>query len=211
MCWGWRWCLWKKINQNQITWGTTETNSYYVFPLPFYVQPFAQHLGWKKAWETLMQAVWLHFVEVTSQYGSSFTLPGCPHLQSRVKSHQDMDVLIISILSTTPTQGAQEGTASRWTSVKGASCQTKHWSRGKGQQQRGTVYVRDTAPRRGSSRSTEQDVLNTDCSRWSKNWLWFQQPVYPNRTELPIAQPCNSIKQAKKHNSRRATEEIQHS
>lgn len=149
-----------------------------------------------------MQAVWLHFVEVTSQYSNSSVLPGCPHLQSRGKSHQDMDVLIISILSTTPTPGAQGGTASRWTSVKGASCQTKHWSRGKGQQQRGTVYVRDTAPRRGSSRSTEQDVLNTDCSRWSKNWLWFQQPVYPNRTELPTAQPCNSIKQAKKHNSR---------
>lgn len=57
-------------------------------------------------------------------------------------------------------------------------------------------------PREGSSSSTEQDMLNTDCSRWSKNWLWFQQPVYPNRTELPTAQPCNSKKQAKNHKSR---------
>lgn len=65
-------------------------------------------------------------------------------------------------------------------------------------------------PGEGSSSSAEQDMLNTDCSRWSKNWLWFQQPVYPNRTELPTAQPCNSKKQ-KNTKAEQATEKIQQS
>lgn len=42
----------EKINQQQITWKITETNSYSLFPHPFYGQPF----GPKKGSETLMTA-----------------------------------------------------------------------------------------------------------------------------------------------------------
>lgn len=144
-----------------------------------------------------MQAVRLYFLHIPSQDGSSFIMSGSLHLQSRHKIHQERDVLAISISFLSPHQEHREEQCRYEWVWKGPV--VKHRSQGKGQQQCGTVYVSDALPGEGSSSTKEQGVLNTDCSRWSKNWLWFQQPVYPNRTELPTARPCNSKKQAEKH------------
>lgn len=114
----------------------------------------------KKGQEILKQLIWVHFLQVTSQDSSSFKLPGCPNLQSIGKSHQDRDVLVISIpIHVSHTRSPQQK-STEVNKCEKDQLSIKQQSQENGQQW-GTIYVSDGAPRRG-----EQPQHRAGCDKY---------------------------------------------